>query len=85
MNLTEQYRAKTFAFIAPPSEGPVAGWKGYALRVTVLAVGFGIYVLLFRRKTPFSGRWNWRRSRDAPGGEPNSDLSGEAKELRCDF
>ncbi|XP_011874058.1 PREDICTED: uncharacterized protein LOC105565450 isoform X2 [Vollenhovia emeryi] len=76
MNFTEQCRARILAFLMPPSEGPsevpsegpsegpISGWKG-ALRITVLAVtvGFGIYVLLFKKKDSSSGRWSFRTRR----------------------
>lgn len=84
MNFTEQYRARTLAFIMPPSEGPIAGWKGYALRVTVLAVGFGIYFLLFKKKDSSSGRWSLRRTQEIPiESDDNSNI--EMKELRYKF
>lgn len=81
MNFTEQYRARTLAFIMPPSEGPLSGWKGYALRVTVLAVGFGIYVLLFKKNNSSSGRWSLRRTRETPV-EPDKNSNTEMKKLR---
>ncbi|XP_032690763.1 uncharacterized protein LOC116853696 [Odontomachus brunneus] len=84
MNLTEQYRAKAFAFVAPSSEGPVAGWKGYAFRITLLALGFGIYVLLFRKKNPSGGRWSSRGSRDVSDSGPDDDASGVTRELSDD-
>lgn len=83
MNFTEQYRAKTLAFIMPPNEGPISGWKGYALRITVLAVGFGIYVLLFKKKDSSSGRWSLRRTRKTPI-EPN-DSNIKIEELRYNY
>lgn len=81
MNFTEQYRARTLAFIMPPSEGPFSGWKGYALRVTVLAVGFGIYALLFKKKDSSSGRWSLRRTQKTPNDNSNTKI----KELRYDL
>lgn len=83
MNFTEQYRARTLAFIMPSSEGPISGWKGYALRVTVLAVGFGIYIL-FKKKDSSNGRWSLRRIQETPI-EPDDNSNIEMKELRYKF
>jgi len=83
MNFTEQYRARTLAFIMPSSEGPISGWKGYALRVTVLAVGFGIYVL-FKKKDSSSGRWNLRRTQKTSI-EPDNNSNTEIKELKYNY
>ncbi|XP_067211671.1 uncharacterized protein [Linepithema humile] len=83
MNFTEQYRPRTLAFIMPPSEGPISGWKGYALRVTVLAVGYGIYVLLFRKKDSSGGRWSLRRNQNTPI-EPDGNSDIEINELSDD-
>ncbi|XP_029171781.1 peroxisome biogenesis factor 10-like [Nylanderia fulva] len=67
MNFTGQYKARTLAFIMPPNEGPTSGWKGYALRITAFAVGFGICVLLFRGNSSFGRRWrSFRRNRRTP-------------------
>ncbi|XP_011701263.1 PREDICTED: E3 ubiquitin-protein ligase RNF170-like isoform X2 [Wasmannia auropunctata] len=83
MNFTEQYRARTLAFIMPPNESAISGWKGHALRITVFAVGFGIYVLLFKRKDSSSGRWSLRRARKTPI-EPDNISNTEMKELSSD-
>ncbi|XP_036139040.1 uncharacterized protein LOC114255505 [Monomorium pharaonis] len=82
MNVTE-YRMRTLAFIMPPSEGPISGWKGCALRVTVLAVGFGIYILLFKKKNLSSGRLSLQRTPKIPI-EPDDNLNTELKELSDD-
>ncbi|XP_050466031.1 uncharacterized protein LOC126859109 [Cataglyphis hispanica] len=83
MNFTGQYKARTLAFIMPPSEGPTSGWKGYALRTTVLAVGFGICVLLFRKKGSFCGRWrNVEIQTELDDSSANS--STKKKELKSD-
>lgn len=86
MNLTEQYRPRTLSFIMPPSEGPISGWRGYALRVSVLAVGYGIYVLLFRKKDSSGGRWSLRRTLDAnPPIEPDGNSEVEISEPRYNY
>ncbi|CAL1684983.1 unnamed protein product [Lasius platythorax] len=89
MNFTGQYKARTLAFIMPPSDGPTSGWKGYALRITVLAVGFGICVLLFRRKGSFGRRWrNLRRNQNRRTrtelDDSSANSSTEIKELTSD-
>ncbi|XP_011635673.1 uncharacterized protein LOC105426237 isoform X2 [Pogonomyrmex barbatus] len=76
MNFTEQYRQKILAFIMPPVEGPISGWKGYALRITVLAVGVGIYVLLFKRNNSSSRRWGFRGTQETQA-KPNDNSSIE--------
>lgn len=91
MNFTGHYRAnKILAFI--PSEGPISEWKGYILRITVLAVGFGICVLLLRRKGSFGSWRNLRRSQIKKSNQNRSvqtdfddsiaNLSTEIKDLK---
>lgn len=75
---------RTFAFIMPPSKDPISGWKRYALQIMVLAVGFGIYVLLFKKKDLSSGRWSLQRTRKIPiESDDNSNI--EIKKLRYIF
>ncbi|XP_029676765.1 uncharacterized protein LOC115243711 [Formica exsecta] len=84
MNFTGQYKVRT-AFIMPPNEGPTSGWRGNALRITVLAVGFGICVLLFRRKGSFGGRWrNVQIQTDNELDDSSANSSTKIKELKSD-
>jgi hypothetical protein len=55
------YRASTLAFIASSSIGPISGWKGYAVRIAVFAVGLGIYLLSSRRKGSRGSQSSLRR------------------------
>lgn len=74
---------RTLTFIVPPSEGPISGWKGYALRITALAVGFGIYIL-FKKKDLSSGRWSLRRIRKTTV-EPEDNSNTKINDLRYIF
>ncbi|XP_020299677.1 E3 ubiquitin-protein ligase RNF170-like isoform X2 [Pseudomyrmex gracilis] len=80
MNFTEHYRARTLAFVVPSSEGSASGWKGYAIRATALAVGFGLYILLVKRKDWSDRIWSVFRRRDASI-EPRDNSTNEVKEV----
>lgn len=82
MNFTGQYKANIQLLTFIPSDG--SEWKGYVLRITVLAIGFGICVLLLRRKGSF-GRWrNLRRNQDrsVQTDFDDSSLTTEIKDLK---
>ncbi|XP_011337078.1 uncharacterized protein LOC105279182 [Ooceraea biroi] len=67
-----------------PSVAPVSGWKGYALRITVLAIGvFGIYyALLCRRKGSSGGKWNLQKNRKTAVESESRDANTEIKEIK---
>ncbi|KAL2727708.1 E3 ubiquitin-protein ligase RNF170-like isoform X1 [Vespula maculifrons] len=82
MNFTEQTKARTLALIIPRNEiSSSSGWKGYALKATILIVGFGTYVLLCKRKPLFrSPKWPLRFL--TRKNKSNEDIVGsEGKEI----
>ncbi|KAI4480682.1 hypothetical protein M0804_010235 [Polistes exclamans] len=91
MNLTEQTKARTLALIIPRNEissSSSSGWKGYAVKATILVVGFGTYILLYNKRKPLFHSSKWLLSfltRKNKSNEENGIVLHEGKDTTSEF